>query len=323
MSKSKKKQQTKKFPLAIFIKIFIISLFLLLLPGVVVYRQINHVQSDVIVINIPPPSPVPYPSYIGSETYPFVSAEGVLVVDLESNMTLFEKNQKVKFEPASTTKIVTALVALDYYSLDDVLTTKTVITEGRVMELVEGETMSVENLLYGLLVHSANDAAYTLAENFPGGVDAFVGEMNNKVSKLGLTDTYFTNPIGFEDENHYTTAYDLTQLSRLALKNDTIKKIIGTKSITISDNNYNIFHRLDNVNILLGTVPGVAGIKTGWTEQAKEVLTTLVKRENHEILVVLLKSNDRFGETERIINWVFNNYEWQNIKASSASAELR
>ena len=283
----------------------------------------NPVQSDVIVINIPPPSPVPYPSFRGIEDYPLISAEGVLVVDLESNMTLLEKNQKVKFEPASTTKIVTALVALDHYSLDDVLTVKTVITEGRVMGLVEGETMLVENLLYGALVHSANDAAYTLAENFPGGVDAFVAEMNNKVSKLGLADTYFTNPIGFEDENHYTTAYDLTQLSRLALKNDTIKKIIGTKSITVSDNDYNIFHRLDNVNVLLGTVPGVAGIKTGWTQQAKEVLTTLVKRENHEILVVLLKSNDRFGETERIINWVFNNYEWQNIKASSASAALR
>ncbi|MBI2029650.1 D-alanyl-D-alanine carboxypeptidase [Candidatus Gottesmanbacteria bacterium] len=318
MPKNKKTKTNKYSVLSIGFKILIISLFLFLVPVVFVYKKAEVPNIQEIPVVIPPP-PAMLPINRNIEPIPQISAQGVYILDLDSNVTLFEKNQNTRFAPASTTKIITVLVALDKYRPEDVLTVNTVITEGRVMGLIKGEEITVENLVYGALVHSANDAAYTLAENYPGAVETFVKAMNDKALSLGLKDTHLTNPIGFEDENHYTTAYDLAQLSRLALKSDLIKKVIGTKSITVSDSNYNLYHRLDNVNILLGKVPGVAGVKTGWTEQAKEVLATLVKRDKHEVLVVILKSDDRFGETERLISWVFNSFEWQDLSTHSAS----
>lgn len=318
MPKNKKTQLVPVNTLSITIKILIISLFLFLLPGIIFYKKTEQIQIQEIAVKIPPP-PAMLPINTNKNPVPQVSAQGIYILDLNSNVTLFEKNQNSRFAPASTTKIITALVALDKYKPEDILTVNTIINEGRVMGLVSGEKIAVENLIYGALVHSANDAAYTLAENYPGGVEAFVAAMNDKTLILGLKNTHLTNPIGFEDDSHYTTAYDLIQLSRLALKNNLIKKVIGTKSITVSDNDYNLYHRLDNVNVLIGKVPGVAGVKTGWTEQAKEVLATLVKRDNHEVLVVVLKSNDRFGETEKLITWVFDNFQWQDLSTQSAS----
>jgi D-alanyl-D-alanine carboxypeptidase len=205
---------------------------------------------------------------------------------------------------------MTALIILDKYSLDDVFTVKSVITDGRVMNLVQGEKLTVESLLYGTLVHSANDAAYALAENYPGGVQEFVNQMNKKAKELGLNNTNFTNPVGFDDPNHYTTANDLVALSVYAFQNKTIDKIVSTKSITVSDTTYTYFHELHNVNQLLGKVAGIAGLKTGYTQNAGEVLISVVKKNGESVLFAVLKSADRFGETEKLIDWVFNNFKW-------------
>lgn len=258
------------------------------------------------------PAPAPFPVNI-SGIYPGleVTAAGVVVYDLESGVTLFGRNTEVLLFPASTTKIMTALVALEQYHLDDVVTVATVANSGAVMGLVPGEQITVENLLYGALVQSGNDAAWALAEYFPGGVPAFVNAMNVKAQELHLINSHFTNPVGFDDPNHIMTAIDLTRLAAFALTNKTIAKIVAIPQITISDVSHTRFHPLTNVNTLLGKIPGVAGIKTGWTEEAGENLVTLVERNGHRIVIVVLKSQNRFSDTETLINWVFGNYDWQ------------
>lgn len=287
-----------------------ILFFLLPSPG-----KYIHSESVSLIVNptasLSPTPQAPPPVNTNKVTVPIVTAESYVITDLNSGSTLDSKNENKLLFPASTTKVMTALVILDKFELDDVMTVKTVITEGSKMNLVSGETLTVESLLYGALVHSANDAAFTLAENYPGGVDAFVAKMNEKADLIGLTDTHFTNPIGFDDPRHYTTSSDLTKLSVYALKNKIIDKISATKSITVSDTTYTYFHKLDNVNQLLGKVAGISGLKTGYTENAGEILISTVKKNGHTVLFAVMKSKDRFGETVALIDWVFNNFTWQ------------
>lgn len=317
MPENKKKKSKIRSYIITGFKIVIVSLFYLSLPGINIYQPPPIYSKP--ITNIQFPTPALYPQNVANLPVPRISSEGVLIVDLASQKVLFEKNSRQKFPPASTTKIVTALVAFEYFKPEQILEVKKPLVEGRVMGLISGERISAENLIYGALVHSANDAAFTLAENYPGGENAFVDKMNEKIKQLGLTDTHFTNPVGFENPNHYTSPYDLAQLSRLALANEKIKKIIATKLISVSDESYSIFHTLENVNLLLGKVPGVAGVKTGYTPEAGEVLSTIVKRGDNEVLIVVLKSSDRFGETEALINWVFNNYKWINLQPTDST----
>lgn len=256
------------------------------------------------------PLPPPYPVNQTAELPPDLSASGILIKDLPSGVIIYAKNEKMKFLSASTTKIMTALVALDQYKLDDILTVKKVITEGKTMGLVAGEKLTMESLLYGALVHSANDAAYTLAENCPGGVEKFIEKMNQKALNLGLTGTRFTNPVGFDDVNQYTTASDLAKQAEVALGNKIFAKIVGTKGITVSDTSFTYFHDLKNVNELLGKIAGVSGVKTGFTQNAGEILVSEVKKNGKSVIFVVLKSADRFGDTTKLIDWVFTNFVW-------------
>jgi D-alanyl-D-alanine carboxypeptidase len=262
-------------------------------------------------IKLPPP-PL-YPVNVTKNLPMDMTAEGVLIKDIPSGVILYTKNEKNRFSPASTTKVMTALVALDKYKLNDILTVNTVMKEGRLMGLIEGETISFESLLYGALVHSGNDAAYTLAENYPGGVNGFVDAMNAKAKELHLDNSHFTNPIGFDHPEHYTTAVDLAKMSEAGLESDIFKKIISTKNITVSDTTFTYFHDLKNVNELLGKIQGVKGIKTGFTENGGEILISEVNKNGKDILIVLLKSRDRFGETEKLINYVFSNFVWITV----------
>lgn len=259
------------------------------------------------------PSPPPVPVNTTQAPPPELTAAAVLVKDITSGIVLYSKNEDARLAPASTSKIMTALVSLNHYKLDDILTVKTVITEGKTMGLVSGEKMTAENVLYAALVDSANDAAYTLADNYPGGVGNFVSEMNRVAKEMGLTNTHFENPIGFDDAGQYTTAAELAKQSLAGLYNPIFTKMVGTKEITVSDVNYQYFYDLRNVNELLGRIPGVSGVKTGFTEEGGEILVSEVKRDEHRVLIVILKSADRFGETQRIMNWVFDNFKWENI----------
>ena len=300
-----------------FGEIIILTILILLLPQQNVYLLRAYTETYAEKQTLLLPTPAPYPVNLHREEAPPISAYGTVIKDVASGVTLYEKNPEVRLFPASTTKIMTALVSLEDYHLEDPVTVKTVVTEGQVMGLTSGETLTVENLLYGTLVHSANDAAYALAEHHAGGVDGFIARMNEKAGQLHLTGTHFTNPIGFDNALHYTTPKDLANLSLVALKNQTLTKIVAVPQITISDTSYTHFHPLKNVNELLGKVPGVSGLKTGWTAIAGQALVTTVRRQDNEILITLLKSDDRFKDTEQLLNWVFANFEWKEFTPST------
>lgn len=312
ISKKRPKKTIKDwFRVGLRILIFLILLFL---PGQNIYEKTVLLKTKVMAeLPFPIPAPAPYPVNVSGFFPEQLTAQGVLVVDLPSGVVLFQKNPHLRFSPASTTKIMTALVALEHFNLDQVLTVKKVIGEGRVMGLIPSEKITAESLLYGTLVHSANDAAFALAENYPGGEKAFVKKMNEKAEEMSLKNTQFENPIGFESPAQYSSAFDLFMLTTNALQNKTFAKIVGTPSITVHDQEFKYFHFLQNVNELLGKVPGVAGIKTGFTENAGECLVNLTKRGKREILTVVLKSEDRFKETEILLDWVFLNHRWEKI----------
>lgn len=309
----KKKAKFKKLRLDQIGIIGALSLLLLFYPGDNIYAYPRNVASKAIINSDPLPefSLSPYPRRLRRFTHPEISARAVYIFDSESGTVLFEKGSSIKLPPASITKLLTAIVALENYPLNKILSVRDLVTEGKTMGLFYGERISVENLLYGALVHSANDAAYVLAQNFPGGVEAFVAQMNNKAKEIGLLNSRFANPVGFDDSNQYITARDLAVLSQYVLGNPVLAHMVGTKSITVADDSFRYFHYLKNVNELLGEIPGVGGVKTGFTAAAGENLASLVKKENRSVIVVVLKSKDRFGETRSLVDWVFREFRWE------------
>ncbi|MEK7063877.1 MAG: D-alanyl-D-alanine carboxypeptidase family protein [Patescibacteria group bacterium] len=249
----------------------------------------------------------------GSVAAPSVSAQAVYIFDPDSGTTIYEKNGTVSAYPASTTKLMTALVALKTYELDQVLTVKTASdATGQTIDLARGDQLTVENLLYGLLVGSGNDAGVALAENYPGGYSQFIAKMNDEAKKLDLTGTHFANVAGFENPDHYTTAKDLTLIAREAIASAVIRKIVSTKEIVFYDITGKKRFALESTNKLLG-LPGVRGLKTGWTPASGECLVTLVTRDGKSIILTILNSVDRFGESEKLIDWVYDNFDWQTI----------
>jgi len=249
-------------------------------------------------------------------SFPLVSAQAAVAVDLTTGTTLYDKNSREKYLPASTTKIITAITALDFYPQDLVIEVGKVKVEGQKMGLVEGEKIRVIDLLYGLLMYSANDAAEVLAANFPGGRDLFIISMNLKAQQYGLVDSYFTNPSGLDGTTQVTTALDLVKISEAAMKNPTFAKIVGTRELTVKSVDGLNAHRLTNINRLVGEVEGVLGVKTGWTEEARENLVTYLERDGKKIMIVVLGSQDRFGETKELIEWMFSSYEWKEVPLS-------
>lgn len=242
---------------------------------------------------------------------PNFSARAVLIKDLATDVILYQKDAHISFPIASTTKIMTALVANEYFKQNSILTiNSSADTLGSRVGLVSGEDFTFRSLLYGMLLNSGNDAAFALAENYPGGILGFVSAMNKKVMELGLRNTHFDNPAGFDSPNHFSSAGDMAKITEEALKNATLARIFATKETNIVSVNKKYTHQLFNLNKLLSSVNGVLGVKTGTTEQAKENLVTLVERDGHRVLLVTLGSNNRFGETTRLIDWIYSNFQW-------------
>lgn len=294
----------------LFIGIF--TLFFLFYPGYHHYIELFSFNRTLFAEQSKntPYKAAPLPYVVNTSLLPVLTAEGVYSVDLLSFTPIFEKNTHGHFLPASTTKIITALVAIDAYKLDDVLTVQRVTFEGQKMGLVAGEHISFENLLYGLLVHSGNDVAYVLADNYSGGYDAFISAMNKKARDINMRDSLFKNPAGFDDFEQYTSPYDLSLAGRALLKNSTLAKIVSVKSITVSDVNFQYFHKLNNVNKLLGEIPGIGGLKTGYTQDSGENLVTFYKKNGHTFLIVILKSQDRFEDTKQMVSWIESNIKY-------------
>jgi serine-type D-Ala-D-Ala carboxypeptidase (penicillin-binding protein 5/6) len=255
------------------------------------------------------PHPIPF---LNSTNLPFITAESYLVLDLNSFTPIISKNINKRMFPASTVKLATALVAYNTYSLDKVLTVNKVINEESKMGLVKNEKISALSLLYGTLVYSANDAAYTLAENYPEGEVAFIKAMNNLAKKIGMKNTFFTNSIGFDNSNQYTTAKDLALLSREFIKHKILLNITSTKSITVSDEDFQYFHHLYSSNQLLGEIAHIGGLKTGTTEQAGQNLISFYRYKNKPIIIILLKSSDRFNDAIQLINVINSGLSYSN-----------
>ena len=294
----------------------------LIYPGQNFYQTLiihdGAVKGEVVTQN----SLTEYPFNDGVDA-PEVTAQAVIIQDVNSKTHILTKNQDAKLLPASTTKIMTALVAIDHFSdLNQIITIDQESQAiGHAMNLYVNEQITVENLLYGLLVESGNDAALALANNYCAprsqsgevgscGYDAFINAMNVKARSLNLTNTTYKNPSGVEQYNHLTSARDLAVLASYAVKNPAFNRIMQTQSITITDVTGEISHYLSNTNQLLGKVEGVKGLKTGWTQNAGECLVTYTERNVKGIITVVLNSVDRFGESEQLIEWAYNHHIW-------------
>lgn len=249
------------------------------------------------------------PSPSGVEA-PELTAQGVFVMDLGSGSILYDKNPHLLLKPASLTKIMTSLVAMDYFQEDSVLTVVNgEASLGNTAKLLKGDQLTALDVLYALLVPSGNDAAVTLAENYSGGYRIFLEKMNQKVAELGLKNTHFVNVSGVESPNHYTTAHDIAMIARNALTRQRFASIVSTKDITIQSLKGHVY-ALTSTNILLGK-PGILGVKTGWTPESGECLVILAERDSHRVLISLLNSQDRFGEGQKLVNWIYSNFTWQ------------
>ena len=259
------------------------------------------------------PSPYPIPKRIeNSPNPPAITAKSSIVVDVKSGVTIFEKDPNTHLLPASTTKLLTALVALEKCPPDESVTIGLVDSQPSSMGLSTGDTVTIQTLLSGLLIASGNDAALALSYSCAVSTDEFVHEMNLKAQELGMFDSHFTNPAGFDHDYQYSTAHDLAQLARIAVANPLIAKIVATKSIVLTDIANTKTYYLENVNKLLGQVEGIQGIKTGQTTGSLEVLITQTTRNGHIIITVVLGSKDRFADSVNLIEWAFANYHWVN-----------
>ncbi|MBI2012012.1 D-alanyl-D-alanine carboxypeptidase [Candidatus Daviesbacteria bacterium] len=248
----------------------------------------------------------------GELSPPILTAEAVLALDLLTGQTLYQKNIHKRLPPASTTKLMTALVAIEHYKNPDILTVyPEAIVGGADMGLNPGEVLSFRSLLYGMLLNSGNDASFTIALNYPGGLPMFVMHMNKKAKSLELINTNFDNPAGFDSPNHYSSAYDLSLIAKEAIANPQISRVVATKETTVTSTDSSKLHILKNLNALLSE--GFLGIKTGYTENAGENFVGLFEKDTHRILTVVLNSKDRFGETKKLTNWIFQNFTFIKI----------
>jgi len=249
---------------------------------------------------------------IKTEFIPVISATGAIIMDADSKVVLYAKNPDLRSSTASTIKIMTALTALDHFQLSDTLTTLKPSNEGSVLGLVQDEQMTFENLLYAMLLPSANDAALTIAQNYPGGETAFIKVMNDKAKALKLYNTHYSDVAGLADEGDYTTPFDLARLASFAMQNSEIRKIVATKEQAISDVSGTHVYALKNLNVLLGQ-DGVNGVKTGYTEEAGQVLVTSKGEKGKTIIIVVMGSADRFADTQKLLDLVSNNLTYLSI----------
>lgn len=242
------------------------------------------------------------------------SGISVLVRKNGSEKVLFEKNPRQRLSIASLTKLMTALLVLDNYELSQIVEISEKLPENN-SQLKVGEKFEIGDLLYFLLITSDNQAAQDLAKIM--GFKSFVFLMNKKTQELGMTDTFFVNPTGLDpnkpsDLDNFSTARDLIILGKTAFANPTVLEILGTPEIEIYSRENLIIHKLKNTNELLGKLPEILVGKTGWTPQAGGCLIVVTKapKNRGEIISVILGSDNRFEEMKKLIDWVYQSYQW-------------
>ena len=238
-----------------------------------------------------------------------ISAKAALVMCADTLEVVYEHNAYERLPMASTTKIMTALILAEQPNLEKtVVTTKQMVTvEGSSMGLLEGDTVSYRDLLYGMLLASGNDAANTVAYALGGGPKGFAIIMNNKAKELGLKNTNFVTPSGLDDENHYTTAYDLALLTAHALKNKVFSAACSAKTATLYYGNPPYKRSLTNHNKLLGSYDGTIGVKTGFTKKAGRCLVSAAQKDDKKIIAVTLNAPNDWQDHKTLLDYGFSN----------------
>jgi len=258
----------------------------------------------------------PYISF--ANNVPTISGKNAIAIEVNSGRILYEKNGFSKASIASTTKIMTLIVAIENNLLDDivVVSKKAAWTGGSSVDLKEGDEIKLSELLYGLMLNSGNDAAVAIAEHTAGNLEEFAKLMNKKAKEIGALNTNFVTPHGLDTDGHYSTAYDMAVIAKYALNNPTISKIVSTQYYTM--------HFLDgktkslkNTNPLLSFYEGISGMKTGYTGMAGKCLVATAKRNDLNIIVVTLgepSSKLRISDTVKILDYCFNNYKMYDLR---------
>lgn len=248
---------------------------------------------------------------------PSINSKRFVIYDRISKTIIWGKDEKIRSAMASTTKIMTATIVIENANLNDEVTisSKAGGTGGSRLGLKSGDKITVYDLLYGLMLRSGNDAAVALAEHVGGSVEKFAEIMNKKAEELKLTNTHFVTPHGLDNSEHYTTAYELAKLTDYALQNEKFANIVGTKTTTIYINNQ--ARQITNTNELLGVLNGVVGVKTGFTNNAGRCLVTETKRNDMDIITVVLGADTKEFRTKdsiKLIEYTFSNYEMVNVQ---------
>ena len=241
---------------------------------------------------------------------PNVSAQSAILLEPTNELVIYEKNADTRLPMASTTKIMTAIVALEHAAPSATVTVSPLAVgiEGSSVYLYAGEQLSLEHLLYALLLESANDAAVAIAIAIAGSIDAFADLMNQKAAELGLRDTHFTNPHGLDHEDHYTTAADLAKIAAYCMENELFRTIVSTQRISIPLNDTEGARLLLNHNRLLRSYDGTIGLKTGYTKRSGRCLVSAVKRDGMTLICVTLNAPDDWDDHRGLFEYGFSLY---------------
>ncbi len=243
----------------------------------------------------------------------YIDAVSAIALDCDSKVVLYEKNAYTTIEIASTTKIITALVAIKCGDLNKkvVVSEKAASIRGSTIGLRKGEEITIKELLYGLMLRSGNDAAIAIAEGVSGSIDEFLKLMNEYALEIGLLNSNFESPHGLDSSNHYSTAYDLALVTTKAKEIKLFNDIVSSKDIDAKD--YNFTRSYHNINKILWLLPNATGVKTGYTGKAGKCLVTSVKIQNRDVVIVTLNCTPRWKETEKISEYVKKNYEYKKF----------
>ena len=244
-----------------------------------------------------------------------ISAKSAVLIDGVSGRVLYEHNSYEKLPMASTTKIMTGLLACESGKLNNTVKVSAFAsgTEGSSLWLKIGEKLTLEELTYGLMLKSGNDAAVAIAEYLGGSVDAFALLMNKRAREIGAVNTNFVNPHGLDADRHYTTAYDLALIAREAMKNEKFRKIVSTKTYSIPMEGEKWDRALKNHNKLLWNYDGCNGIKTGFTKKCGRCLVSSAKRGNNEFICVTLNASDDWSDHTYLLDYGFENYNTKYV----------
>ncbi|MBQ7887038.1 MAG: D-alanyl-D-alanine carboxypeptidase [Clostridia bacterium] len=250
------------------------------------------------------------------------SAKAACVLEVQTGRVLFESNMHARLPMASTTKVMTALLAIERGNAQDqvVCSQNAFGVPGTSVYLQMGETLTLEEMLLGLMLSSGNDAAVAIAEHIGGTVEDFVAMMNARAREIGAVNTHFANPHGLPDESHYTTAYDLALITREAMKNDAFRALVSTQRASIPWEGRTYNRQLTNKNRLLSDYEGATGVKTGFTSKAGRCLAFGAVRDGLELVGAVLSCSDWFDEAARLMDGCYQTYSMTRALGPTISA---